>query len=61
MENLHDLPTSMTLGTPSLWFWVKAGLGFGAGFMVAVAAFYLTMFVGSVGMLVGMARALSHR
>jgi hypothetical protein len=41
----------LTLRTPSLWFWVKAGLGFGVGVVLVLAGTWLVSIVGFVSVL----------
>ncbi len=60
MENLHDVPTAVSVAPPSLLFWFKAGVGFGAGFVLIVAfsaAAYTTLIL---GLLAGVVSALGH-
>jgi hypothetical protein len=61
MENLHDVPSSVSLNSPPLWFWVRAGAAFtlGAGVVTLIGQILWWLFVAN--MITGMARVLSHR
>jgi hypothetical protein len=60
MNNLHDLPGAESSKPPSMWFWIKAGLGFGAGFCTMATVFGFVYWFLSVTLLLGILRGFAR-
>jgi len=49
MNSLNDATNSLKLEPPSLWFWMKAGLGMALGFFLLFMPVWFFLVLGGLG------------
>jgi hypothetical protein len=60
MFDASETSQPITFTPPSLWFWVKAGAGFGVGFLTMAIVFAFIYGFLALGFVGAVARAMTH-